>query len=100
MIGLRSPGTATPEVKEDWQPPEIVADISLDPDGAELMGSGAGRASPFAGAAQQPLEETVIVTPGRVFHGLTRPPLQPRYCKHPLDFTQSGASLERLSAWH
>ena len=80
MMGLRSPGTATPELREDWQPPEIVADISIDPDGTEFRDSSAGLASsPFAEVAQQPLEETVIVTPGRVFHGLTRPPPQSRY---------------------
>ena len=79
MMGLRSPGTATPELPEDWQPPEIVADISLEPESQEYRDQSEGVApSPFLHASQQPLEESVIVTPYRIYQGLTRPPPQAR----------------------
>jgi len=70
--GLRSPGTASPSVQE-WHS-DVVADLRLDGGGAEPRVEPAG-SSPFAEASRQPpaLEETVVVTPSRVYHGLTRP---------------------------
>ena len=74
MMGLKSPGSATPE-REDWPASEIVADLTLRPGIHDMTGQMAS--SPFAEAAQRPLEETVVITPDRVYHGLTRPE-QPR----------------------
>lgn len=71
MGGIRSPGSATPDLREEWAPPEIVADLTIQP-GIPEQGTQMA-SSPFAEAAQQPLEETVVVTPNRIYHGLTRP---------------------------
>ena len=71
--GLRSPGSATPSPeRERWQS-GIVADLRIAEGGAEPQREPGG-SSPFAAASRQvPLEETVIVTPTRIYHGLTRP---------------------------
>jgi len=73
MAGVRSPGTASPIAREEWHP-DVIADIRLG-DGASPSGERDVASSPFAEASRQqpPLEETVIVTPSRVYHGLTRP---------------------------
>ena len=76
--GLRSPGTASPSperAREEWHS-GIVADLRIGEDGVGEPQREPGSASPFAAASgQQPLEETVIVTPSRIYHGLTRPGL-------------------------
>lgn len=81
MMGLRSPGSATPELreelKEDWQIPELAADVILQRD---MGGLYPADTSPFADAAQQPLEETVVVTPDRVYHSMTRQDHRSAFC--------------------
>ena len=71
MSGLQSPHSASAaEVREPWQPPEIVASESTSP--VALPGTGVAQ-SPFAALALQPLDSTVVEIPARVYHGLLRP---------------------------
>jgi hypothetical protein len=72
MAGVRSPGTASPIAREEWHS-DVVADLRLGGEGSPSRERDVV-SSPFAEASlQPPLEETVIVTPSRVYHGLTRP---------------------------
>lgn len=73
MMGLRSPGSATPEVREDWQQAELAADVILRRDQGNTFPAPSSPFTPSTEAAHQPLEETVVVTPDRVFHSLAQP---------------------------
>ena len=83
MSGMQSPHSASAaEVREPWQPPEIVASESTSPVAPPVTGFAP---SPFAAVALQPLDSTVVEIPSRVYHGLLRPGHQRcSFCSEPL----------------